>query len=104
MTETATPILPKPPGRPAIGRDPVVQIRMPLSLINDIESWAAKFEKLDRSAAVRALIELGLRAGRKTNQVLDPKGYRCHDRKIPPVKRPPPGAVSPTRLRVVSKE
>jgi hypothetical protein len=72
--------LPKPPGRPGTGRDPTVQLRMPLGLINDIESWAAKFEKLDRSAAMRALVALGLRAGRRQNCILDPKGYKRHDR------------------------
>jgi hypothetical protein len=77
---------------------------MPPDLIQAVDRWAGKFHDLDRSAAIRALVELGLRAGRKKNQVFDPKGYRQHERKLPVAKpRPRPPAGRPL-LRVVSKD
>ncbi len=60
---------------------------MPPDVIAAIDRFAAKFQDLDRSAAIRALVELGLHVGRKRNQVVDPKGYRGHDRKVPLAKR-----------------
>jgi hypothetical protein len=63
-TETPISVRRKKPGRPATGCDPLVQVRMPVGVIEAIERWAAKFQDLDRSAAIRALVEPGLRAGR----------------------------------------
>ena len=106
-TETMQTVVPKPKrgGRPATGRDPLVQLRMPADLIQAIDRFAGKFADLSRSQAIRALIELGLRAGRKSNQVVDPKGYRSYDRKVLLAKRrrPPPAASAPL-LRLVGKE
>jgi hypothetical protein len=95
----------KRPGRPATGRDPVIKVGMPVDVLAVIERWAGKFAGLDRSAAIRALIELGLHAGRKHNQAIDPKGYRLHERKVLLAKRrrPPPAASAPL-LRLVRKE
>ncbi len=107
QTETMQTVVPKPKrgGRPATGRDPLVQLRMPADLIQAIDRWAGKFQDLDRSSAIRALLELGLRAGRKRNEAVDPKGYRLHKRKMPLAKRgrPPPAASAPL-LRLVRKE
>src|SRR5258708_2845830 len=105
-TEKAISVPPKRRGRPATGRDPVVEVRMPSGVIQAIDRWAARFTDLDRSAAIRALVELGLRAGRKRNRGFDPKGYRHHDRKVPLAKRrrPRPPAGHPPQLRNVSKE
>jgi hypothetical protein len=105
QTETMQTVKPKRGGRPATGRDPLVQLRMPADLIQAIERFAAKFQDLDRSSAIRALVELGLRAGRKKNQAVDPKGYRLHERKVPLAKRrrPPPAASAPL-LWLVRKE
>ena len=50
-------------GRPATGRDPHVTARMPEDLIASIEAWAAK-NGVDRSEAIRRLVELGLTARR----------------------------------------
>jgi hypothetical protein len=76
---------------------------MPPDLIQAIERWRSKFQDLDRSAAIRTLIELGLHAGRKKNQVYDPEGYRHFDRKVPLTKRRPrPPAARPPLLRVVT--
>ena len=78
---------------------------MPADLIQAIDRFADKFADLSRSQAIRALIELGLRAGRKKNVVVDPKRYRQHERKTPLAKRrrPPPAASAPL-LRLVRKE
>jgi hypothetical protein len=97
---------PKRRGRPATGRDPSVKVRMPPDIIQAIERWAGKFHDLDRSAAIRALVELGLHAGRRKDRVFDPKGYKHHDRKVPLAKRRPrpPVGRPPPLLRVVSKE
>jgi hypothetical protein len=104
-TATTISVQRKPSGRPATGCDPLVQVRMPPDIIQAVDRLAAKFQDLDRSAAIRSLIELGLRAGRKKNQVVDPKGYRSYDRKAPLAKRrrPPPAASAPL-LRLVRKE
>jgi hypothetical protein len=48
-------------GRPATGRDPAVTIRLPEKVLADVEAWAAKQDSdLNRSQAVRRLVELGL--------------------------------------------
>ena len=78
---------PKRRGRPATGRDPSVKVRMPPDVLAAIDRWATKFQDLDRSSAIRALLELGLRAGRKKNQVFDPKRHRGYARKVPLAKR-----------------
>jgi hypothetical protein len=51
-------------GRPATGRDPHVTSRMPQTLINQVERWAASNET-SRSEAIRRLVELGLNAKAK---------------------------------------
>jgi hypothetical protein len=103
--ETPVAVKRKKPGRPPTGCDPLVQVRMPLHVIEAIERWASKFQDLDRSRAIRTLVELGLHAGRKKDHVLDPKGFRLHDRKVPLAKRRPrPSVTRPPVLRVVSRE
>jgi hypothetical protein len=95
-------VAPRKRGRPATGSDPVVRVKMPPDVIQAIERWAAKFADLDRSSAIRALVELGLRAGRKRNEILDPKGFRQHVRKTPLAKRR--RRPRPPLLRLVGKE
>jgi|SRR5712671_554458 len=104
MTETPISVERKKPGRPPTGCDPLVQVRMPADVIQAINRWAGKFVNLDRSAAIRALVELGLHAGRRKDHVFDPKGYRQHEHKAPLAKRrrPPPAASAPL-LRLVRK-
>jgi Arc/MetJ-type ribon-helix-helix transcriptional regulator len=48
-------------GRPATGKDPLVSARLPVKLIETIES-IAESEKTSRSDAIRNLIERGLQA------------------------------------------
>jgi len=48
-------------GRPATGRDPVFALRLSDNLRADVQQWAAK-KGMSRSAAIRALIELGLKS------------------------------------------
>jgi hypothetical protein len=52
---------PKRRGRPATGKDPQINMRMPAELISRIEDWA-KVNELGRSEAIRRLVELGLKA------------------------------------------
>jgi hypothetical protein len=102
------PAPPKRRGRPATGRDPEVKVRIPPRIIESIDRWAGKFRDLGRPAAIRALIELRLRAGRKSNQVVDPKGYRLHERKVPLAKRRRLASTKaqprPPLLRLIRKE
>jgi hypothetical protein len=50
-------------GRPATGKDPQVNMRMPAMLIAEIETWSAKqADKPVRSEAIRRLVEIGLKA------------------------------------------
>jgi hypothetical protein len=53
-------VRPKKRGRPATGKDPLVNARMPLPLIKSIDGWAAKNTDGSRSEAIRRLVELGL--------------------------------------------
>jgi len=46
-------------GRPATGKDPVVPVRMPKGLIDEVEAWA-RHQKTSRSDAIRRLVEVGL--------------------------------------------
>src|SRR5260370_9101411 len=104
-TENTVVVGPKRGGRPATGRDPLLKVRMPAGVIQAIDRWAAKFQDLERSAAIRALVDLGLRAEREKDRVFDPKGYKHHERKVPLAKRrPPPPAARPPLLRAASKE
>jgi hypothetical protein len=52
-------VLPKKRGRPATGKDPLVALRMPSELIEQIEMWA-KYQKTGRSEAIRRLVYTGL--------------------------------------------
>jgi hypothetical protein len=47
-------------GRPATGKDPLVSARLPQTLIEQVEHWAASSEA-SRSEAIRRLVELGLK-------------------------------------------
>jgi hypothetical protein len=48
-------------GRPATGKDPHVTARMPNELIAQVEAWAVANDS-SRSAAIRQLVEFGLKA------------------------------------------
>jgi hypothetical protein len=52
-------VTPKRRGRPATGRDPFLTARVPQTVIDAIEDWAAA-SKISRSEAVRRLLEFGL--------------------------------------------
>ena len=57
-------VTPKKRGRgrpPTGGRDPHVAIRMPRTLIDQVDAWGAENEGT-RSEAIRRLVELGLKA------------------------------------------
>jgi hypothetical protein len=48
-------------GRPATGKDPQVVVRMPSTLIAEVDAWGAANDAM-RSEAVRRLVEIGLKA------------------------------------------
>jgi len=55
----------KKSGRPATGRDPAVTIRLPQEILDAVATWATKQgDELNRSQAIRRLVELGLKAKR----------------------------------------
>ena len=59
------PASPKPKrklGRPATGRDPLISLRIPEELASHIDEWRARYEGMDRSAALRILLHRGLQA------------------------------------------
>jgi hypothetical protein len=56
---------PKRPGRPATGHDPFVGIRLPKSLLVEIQQWSVRNEAASRTQAIRRLVELGLKAKAK---------------------------------------
>jgi Ribbon-helix-helix protein, copG family len=49
------------PGRPATGKDPLVALRLPPELTDEVEAWAARNDIFSRSAAIRELIARGLK-------------------------------------------
>lgn len=59
---TSIAVKPKKRGRPATGRDPLVGIRLPPSVIESIDAWAAE-RGVNRSEAIRAMIMAALEAG-----------------------------------------
>jgi hypothetical protein len=66
MAKSAIKVIPKKRGRPATGKDPLVAIRMPQELIDEIDAWAKRYANEGRSRAIRRLVDLGLKAkGRK---------------------------------------
>jgi hypothetical protein len=57
-------VLPKPKrGLPAIGKDPIIALRVPAETIAQIDKWGGK--RVSRSEAIRTLIEIGLASKRK---------------------------------------
>src|SRR3954470_16755885 len=75
MSET-TSVTPENPerrrGRPATGRDQVFPVRMPASLIAEIDEWRASYAGMSRGSAFRCLAALGLKVP-KTGVIRDPK-------------------------------
>jgi hypothetical protein len=61
-------VIPKKRGRPATGKDPLVATRMPAELIKSIDNWGAEHADASRSAAIRRLVELGLKAPAKKSK------------------------------------
>ena len=54
-------VIPKKPGRPATGRDPMLALRIPPVLRAEIERWAQREkDKPSRSEAIRRLLEFAL--------------------------------------------
>jgi hypothetical protein len=51
---------PKPRGRPATGKDPLLAARFPKDKMALIDAWA-KSNDTTRSEAIRRLVELGLK-------------------------------------------
>jgi len=53
-------------GRPATGRDPFIGIRLPASLLEQVETWAKNNETASRSDAIRRLLETALASAQLT--------------------------------------
>jgi len=49
-------------GRPATGKDPLIALRLPREVIGAVDAWATRHKAGSRSAAVRTMIEMALRA------------------------------------------
>jgi hypothetical protein len=63
MKRSIKKLMPKKRGRRAIGRDPIMTLRMPKELIVTVEGWAShQPDKPARSEAFRRLVELGVAA------------------------------------------
>jgi hypothetical protein len=60
--ESTKKVKPKKRGRPATGRDPIMALRMPPALREDVEDWAARQpDNPSRSEALRRLVEMALK-------------------------------------------
>jgi hypothetical protein len=86
-------------GRPATGRDPLVSVRLSTGLIEQVRAFTARYElsaewcdvlkveagELSPSAALRALIAIGLRS--RAKRLTDPVTHRSYDLKPPAERR-----------------
>jgi Arc/MetJ-type ribon-helix-helix transcriptional regulator len=65
--ESIKKVLPKKRGRPATGKDPMFNFRMPDELAARLDEWCERQPepKPSRSEAIRKFIQLGLQPGRK---------------------------------------
>jgi len=79
------------PGRPATGHDPIIQVRLPVKLVKDIDAWADVYrnahelEGMTRSTVIRCLILLGLE--RPSYRAVDPKDQTSFEgATAPPLK------------------
>jgi hypothetical protein len=50
------------PGRPATGKDPLISLRIPEEIREEVTAWGIQ-RGMNRSKAIRALIEIGLDGG-----------------------------------------
>jgi hypothetical protein len=65
MAKSTKKVIPKRPGRPATGRDPVRAIRLSDEFLNKVDAWAAhQDDEPGRSEAIRRLVEIGLKKGK----------------------------------------
>src|SRR5688500_11641580 len=79
----AAPRLPKmakKSGWPGTGRDPVVPLRLPRSMLGGIDTVAAG-RGIPRGAAIRVLVGLGLPVEKRMELVADPKNGRTYQRR-----------------------
>ncbi len=65
MAKKSISVIPKKRGRgrPATGKDPLVALRLPPSMIASVDGWAKRSGAASRSEAIRELIERGLKDG-----------------------------------------
>jgi hypothetical protein len=59
-------------GRPATGRDQVFPVRIPATLVAEIDAWRAGYAGMSRGSAFRCLAALGLKVP-KSSSIRDPK-------------------------------
>jgi Arc/MetJ-type ribon-helix-helix transcriptional regulator len=72
-------VRPNKRGRPATGKDPLVNARMPSALIKSIDNWAAKHSDGSRSEAIRRLVELGLSGSAPTKHTSPEEAAKASD-------------------------
>lgn len=65
MTKSTKKVIPKRPGRPATGKDPVRTFRLSDEFMGKVDAWAARQDDAPgRSEAIRRLVEIGLNTKR----------------------------------------
>jgi hypothetical protein len=66
MAKSSKKVIPKRPGRPATGKDPVRTFRLSDEFMARLDEWSARQpDKPSRSEAIRRLVEIGLKAKAK---------------------------------------
>ena len=74
-------VIPKKRGRPATGRDPLVALRLPPSLVSQIEKWVGKQDSgLSRSEAIRRLVEKGLASAQPSARHSKERAAHAHEK------------------------
>jgi len=63
MAKSIEKVIPKRPGRPATGKDPVRTFRLSDEFMACLDRWASRQpDKPSRSEAIRRLVEIGVKA------------------------------------------
>ena len=107
ILEVAINVLRKKRGRPATGQDPILGIRLPVGLRNDVDEWAKRQnDRPSRSEAIKPAAPRHRRSpkgrARWTLRLLEYKVVEASERGIG-VKRSPGAAIPPYRFQLLQQ-
>jgi hypothetical protein len=90
-------------GRPATGRDPVSAVRLPTDLTSAVDRWAVAHE-INRSEAIRRLVEIGLTIKTKARSTGRPPAALVADLAAESIDSLPPRPIAKRGRRSCAQE